>query len=139
MLFPKKVKFRKQHTFRRNPARLSPETRGTEVSFGSFGLKSVGYARIRSQQIESARKAMSHHMGKSGKMWIRMFPDKSYTQKPAEVKMGKGKGDLVGYECIIRAGKVLFEIDGVEEAVAREALRKAGTKLPVKTRVVARR
>ena len=139
MLFPKKVKFRKQHTFRRNPERVTPDTRGLSVAFGSYGLKATTHHRVRAEQIESARKAMSHHMGKSGKLWIRIFPDKSYTQKPAEVKMGKGKGDIVGYEVIVRAGRVMFEIDGVDKETAHEALRKAGTKLPVKSRVVARR
>ena len=81
---------------------------------------------------------MSRSVSKSGKMWVRIFPDKPFTQKPAEVKMGKGKGDLAGYEAVIRPGRIMFEIDGVDEATAREALRKAGTKLPVKTRVVSR-
>lgn len=138
MLFPKKVKFRKWHTFREHPDKIGKETRGTNVSFGSFGLKAVSAGRIRSNTIEAARKAMSRSLSKTGKMWTRIFPDKPFTQKPAEVKMGKGKGDLQGYEAIVRPGRVIFEIDGVDESTAREALRKAGTKLPVKTKVIGR-
>ena len=138
MLFPKKVKFRKWHTMRRNPNRVGVATRGITVAFGSFGLKAMGPARIRSQQIEAARKVLSRSIGKTGRLWIRIFPDMPYTKKPAEVKLGKGKGDLEGYVAPVLAGRVLFEVDGVTEPVAREALRKAGTKLPVKTKVVAR-
>lgn len=138
MLFPKKVKFRKWHTMRRNPKRVKAETRGISVSFGSFGLKAVSAGRIRSQQIEAARKVMSRSVTKAGKVWVRIFPDMPYTQKPAEVKMGKGKGDLAGYQIQVKPGRVMFEIDGIPEVEAREALRKAGTKLPVKTKVVAR-
>ncbi len=138
MLFPKKVKFRKWHTMRRNKDRAQVATRGASVDFGSFGLKSAEAGRIRSNQIEAARKVISRYLGKTGKTWIRIFPDMPYTQKPAEVKMGKGKGDLQGYCAPVLPGRVLFEVDGVADAIAREALRKAGTKLPVKTRVVAR-
>ena len=138
MLFPKKVKYRKWQTMRRNPKRVSPATRGITVAFGSFGLKATTPARIRSQQIEAARKVLSRSIGKTGRLWIRIFPDMPYTKKPAEVKLGKGKGDLEGYVAPVLAGRVLFEVDGVTEPVAREALRKAGTKLPIKTRVVAR-
>lgn len=138
MLFPKKVKYRKWHTMRRNPKRARVETRGTEVSFGSFGLKAVSGGRIRSNQIEAARKVLSRSAGKSGKIWIRIFPDMPYTAKPPEVGMGKGKGDPQGYCVEVKPGRVVFEIDGVPEVRAREALRKTGTKLPVKTRVVAR-
>lgn len=138
MLFPKKVKYRKWHTMRRNPARVGVATRGTTVAFGSFGLKAMGAARVRSQQIEAARKALSRSIGKTGRLWIRIFPDMPYTKKPAEVKLGKGKGELEGYVAPVLAGRVLFEVDGTDEATAREALRKAGTKLPVKTKVVAR-
>lgn len=138
MLFPKKVKYRKWHTMRRNPARVGVATRGVTVAFGSFGLKSLAQARIRSNQIEAARKVLSRSIGKTGRLWIRIFPDMPYTQKPAEVKLGKGKGDLQGYVAPVLAGRVLFEVDGVDEPTAREALRKAGTKLPVKTKVVAR-
>jgi large subunit ribosomal protein L16 len=138
MMFPKKVKYRKWHTMRRNPLRVGVATRGTTVAFGSFGLKAMSDARIRSQQIEAARKVLSRAIGKSGRLWIRIFPDMPYTKKPAEVKLGKGKGDLEGYVAPVLPGRVLFEVDGIAEAVAREALRKAGTKLPLKTRVVAR-
>ncbi len=138
MLLPKKVKFRKWHTNRKDMSLVTPETRGITVSFGSFGLKATTGGRIRSNQIESARKAATRSMGKTGRMWIRIFPDRPFTAKPAEVGMGKGKGDPQGYCLDIRPGRVLFEIDGVSEPVAREALRKAGTKLPVNTRVVAR-
>jgi large subunit ribosomal protein L16 len=138
MLFPKKVKFRKWHTMRRNPARVGTATRGITVAFGSFGLKAMGPARIRSQQIEAARKVLSRSIGKTGRLWIRIFPDMPFTKKPAEVKLGKGKGDLEGYVAPVLAGRVMFEVDGVDEPTAREALRKAGTKLPVKSKVVAR-
>lgn len=138
MLLPKKVKYRKWHTMRKNPLKVGVASRGAEVSFGSFGLKAVEPMRIRSNQIEAARKVISRTIGKTGKIWIRIFPDMPYTQKPAEVKLGKGKGDLAGYVAPVKPGRVLFEVDGVTEAIAREALRKAGTKLPVKTRVIAR-
>ena len=138
MLVPKKVKYRKSHTFRENAAKVGVESRGTKVSFGSFGLKTLDGGRIKSNQIESARKAIAHSMSKSGKIWTRIFPDHPYTQKPAEVKMGKGKGELVGYVAIVKPGRVLFEVDGVDETTAREILRKGGTKLPVNTKVIAR-
>ena len=136
-MFPKKVKYRKWHKSRRK-LDGTKETRGIEVSFGSFGLKSLSLARIKSNQIESARRAMVHHLGKTGRMWIRVFPDRPFTQKAAEVPMGKGKGEPAGYEVQVRPGRVIFEVDGVTDAVAHEALRKAGTKLPIKSRVVAR-
>jgi len=136
--FPKKVKYRKWHTFRKNPEKIGNATRGTEVSFGSYAIKATEAARVKSNQIESARKVVSRTMGKTGKMWIRIFPDMPYTQKPAEVKQGKGKGDLAGYVAPILPGRVIFEVDGVTEAVAREALRKAGTKLPMKVKFVSR-
>lgn len=138
MLFPKKVKYRKWHTTRVNPKKVVSATRGITVAFGSFGLKAISDCRVKSNQIEAARKAMVRHLGKVGRFWIRVFPDRPFTRKPAEVKMGKGKGDVAGYEVQIWPGRVMFEVDGVSEAVAREALRKAGTKLPVKTKVVAR-
>lgn len=138
MLFPKKVKYRKWHTMRKNPKKVGAATRGVDVAFGSHGLKALDQARIKSNQIESARKVLSRGAGKTGRVWIRIFPDMPYTQKPAEVKLGKGKGDLAGYVAPVRAGRILFEIDGLSDADAREALRKAGTKLPVKTKVVAR-
>lgn len=137
MLFPKKVKFRKWHK-KRTDMVGRVETRGTVVNFGSYGLKSESLARITSNQIEAARKAASRHLGKVGRMWIRVFPDRPITSKPAEVPMGGGKGDLDGYCMEVLPGRILFEVDGVEPAVAKEALRKAGTKLPLKTRVVER-
>lgn len=138
MLFPKKVKYRKWHTMRKNPSKVGVASRGITVAFGSFGLKAMAPARIRSNQIEAARKVISRSIGKTGRLWIRIFPDMPYTKKPAEVKLGKGKGDLEGYVAPVLAGRMLFEVDGTDEAAAREALRKAGTKLPVKTKIVAR-
>ena len=136
---PKKTKYRKWQTGRRQgDRRVKPETRGITVAFGSFGLKAMTQARITSNQIEAARRALSRAGGKSAKIWIRVFPDRPFTRKPSEVRMGSGKGDLAGYVMDVRPGRILFEIDGATEAVAREALRKAGTKLPVKVRVVAR-
>ncbi len=137
MLLPKKVKYRKWHTFRKNSEKVGVATRGITVAFGSHGLKAMEGARIMSNQIESARKVISREMGKTGKMWIRIFPDMPLTKKPAEVKLGKGKGDLFGYCAPVKPGRMLFEVDGVPEAVAKEALRKAGTKLPLKTKIVA--
>jgi large subunit ribosomal protein L16 len=138
-LFPKKVKYRKWQTGRKNDSKLTRhDTRGVTINFGSFGLKAMAHCRIRSNQIEAARRAMSREMGKTGRSWIRIFPDRPFTQKPSEVKMGKGNGDLQGYEAEVLAGRILFEIDGLPDDVAKEALRKAGTKLPVKTKIVAR-
>ncbi len=138
MLVPKKVKFRKWQSGRKNLAKRTADTRGLTVSFGSFGLKATSQARVRSNQIESARKVISRTITKSGRFWIRVFPDRPYTSKPPEVGMGKGKGDPQGYCVDVLPGRILFEVDCPSEAIAREALRKAGTKLPVKTRVVAR-
>ncbi|HUD04302.1 MAG TPA: 50S ribosomal protein L16 [Candidatus Paceibacterota bacterium] len=138
MLTPKKVKYRKWHTMRKNPKKVGFETRGTKLSFGSFGIKATTYGRIRSEQIEAARKVLSREIGKNGKLWIRIFPDMPYTQKPAEVKLGKGKGDVQGYCAPVKPGRVIFEVDGIDEALARESLRKTGTKLPVKTMIVDR-
>lgn len=138
MLIPKKVKFRKWQTGRKNKKAINPDTRGIKLSFGSFGLKAESQARIKSIQIESARKVISRTLTKSGKYWVRIFPDRPYTAKAAEVGMGKGKGDPQGYCFDVLPGRIIFEVDGAEPAVAKEALRKAGTKLPVKTRVVSR-
>lgn len=138
MLFPKKVKFRKWQTGRKNPLRRRVERRGAALSFGAFGLKAVSAGRLKSNQIEAARKVMTHHVGKIGKIWTRVFPDRPYTAKPAEVGMGKGKGDPQGFCAEVLPGRVIFEIDGVEEKTAAEALRKAGTKLPVRTKIVRR-
>jgi large subunit ribosomal protein L16 len=123
---------------RTHPEKVGVEVRGSRLAFGSFGLKATSAFRIRSNQVEASRKILARAVTKSGKVWIRIFPDMPFTQKPAEVKMGKGKGDPQGYQVQVRPGRILFEIDGVSEAEAREALRKAGTKLPVKTRVVER-
>jgi len=138
MLTPKKVKYRKWQTSRTDMTKVTADTRGTKVSFGSFGLKAITGGRVRSNQLESARKAGHRALGKTGRMWIRVFPDRPFTAKPAEVGMGKGKGDPQGYCLDVRPGRILFEVDGATEAILKEALRKAGTKLPVKARVVAR-
>ncbi|MDQ5962286.1 MAG: large subunit ribosomal protein [Patescibacteria group bacterium] len=139
MLFPKKVKHRKWHTHRLSEERqFKPDTRGISVSFGSFGLKAETPARVASNQIEAARRAMTRHAGKTAKVWIRIFPDRPVTKKAAEVPMGKGKGDPDRYVFQVRPGRIIFEVDGVSEEVARESLRKAGTKLPIKCRIVAR-
>lgn len=138
MLIPKKVKFRKWQTNRKDMSRVTPDTRGTTVTFGSFGLKAIRGGRVRSLQIEAARKVASRTLGKLGRIWIRVFPDRPYTAKAAEVGMGKGKGDPQGYCLDVRPGRILFEVDGVAPEVAREALRKAGTKLPISTKVVGR-
>ena len=138
MLFPKKVKYRKWQTMRKNPLKVGSATRGINISFGSHGLKAMAQGRITSNQIESARKVITRSLGKTGRVWIRIFPDMPFTKKPAEVKMGKGKGDIEGYCARVRAGQVLFEVDGAIEALAVESLRKGGTKMPVKTKVVAR-
>ena len=139
MLFPKKVKHRKWQTKREHPTKLiKPKTKGAQVSFGEFGLKATSHARVKSNQIEAARRAMVRFLGKNAKTWIRIFPDRPFTKKPSEVKMGKGKGDPQGFEVEIYPGRILFEVDGVSEEIAREGLRKAGTKLPLTTKVVAR-
>lgn len=138
MLFPKKVKFRKWHTMRRNAKKNKVSTRGTTVAFGSHGLKAMTHARLRSNQLESARKVIVRSLGKTGKMWLRVFPDKPFTEKPPEVKLGKGKGDPVGYEIEVWPGRVLFEVDGVTEVIAKATLEKAGKKLPLKIKVVTR-
>lgn len=139
MLFPKKVKHRKWQTQRLSERRLNhPDTRGVKVVFGSFALKAVTPARMTSNQIEAARKVLTRATAKTGKLWIRIFPDRPVTAKPAEVGMGKGKGDPKHYVFQVRPGRVLFEMDGVAEPLARAQLRQAGMKLPMKTAVVAR-
>lgn len=138
MLVPKKVKHRKWQTARINPKRLGVESRGTELNFGSFGIKAESPARVTSNQLESARKVISRSLGKTGRIWIRVFPDRPVTQKPAEVGMGKGKGDPQHFCAVVKPGRVIFEVDGVSEEIAREALRKGGTKLPIKTRIINR-
>jgi large subunit ribosomal protein L16 len=138
MLFPKKVKYRKWQTARRNPAKASVATRGIALSFGAYGLKSMASGRITSNQIEASRRVMRRHLGKNGTIWTRIFPDRPYTAKPAEVGMGKGKGDPQGFVAPVAPGRLLFEIDGVPSAVAREALRKGAAKMPVKTKIIER-
>jgi len=139
MLTPKKTKHRKWQIGRMSPKTLmKPETRGITVAFGSFGLKATTPARITSNQLEAARRALTRAAGKTAKVWIRIFPDRPVTKKAAEVGMGSGKGDVQGYVFQVRPGRVIFEVDGAPEAMAREALRKAGTKLPISSRIVAR-
>lgn len=132
MLQPKKQKYRKAHRGRRKGVAL----RGSTVSFGDYGIKSLSTAWVSSKQIEAARRAIAHHTKRGGKIWIRIFPDKPITSKPAGVRMGSGKGDISEYVAVIKPGRVLFELGGVDETVAREALRRASAKLPVKTKFV---
>lgn len=135
MLQPKRTKYRKQQKGRNRGL----AQRGSEISFGSFGLKSTDAGFITNRQIEAARIAMTRYMKREGKVWIRIFPDKPITAKPQEVRMGKGKGPLSHYVAVIRPGRIMFEIDGVTEETAHEALRLAAQKLPVRTRTVVRR
>ena len=134
-LEPKKVKWRRQHRGRRR----GMATRGSHVSFGSFGLKTVEAGWITARQIESARIAIIRQIRKHGRMWIRIFPDKPITKKPAEVRMGKGKGAPDQWVSVVRPGRILFEVEGVDKELAAEAFRLAGHKLPVKTKLVGRR
>lgn len=134
MLQPRKVKHRKWQKGRSR--KRMKETRGVELSFGSFGLKSLSNAWITSAQIEAARKVLVRYLKKEGKMWIRIFPDKPITKKSAEVKLGGGKGDFSHYVAVVRPGRIIFEIDGLSNEKAREALRQASFKLPVKTKIV---
>jgi len=129
MLQPKRTKFRKQHTGRNNGTAL----RGSSVSFGEYGLKSISRGRMTARQIEAARRAISRHVKRGGKIWIRIFPDKPITKKPLEVRMGKGKGSVEYWVAQIKPGTMLFEIEGVSEELAREAFELAAAKLPVKT------
>src|SRR5580704_7474468 len=123
MLAPKKTKHRKWQVGRRQGARrVKPETRGVTVAFGSFGLKAMTQARVTSNQIEAARRALTRAAGKTAKVWVRIFPDRPFTRKPAEVRMGSGKGDPAGFVMDVRPGRMLFEVDGASEAMAREAL-----------------
>lgn len=134
MLLPSKVKFRKTHKGRRRNTGVS--TRRTTVDFGSVGIKALEYGWITSRQIEAARRAIMHHIKKGGKVWIRIFPDKSVTTHGNENTMGGGKGAVDYYVAVVRPGTVLFELDGVTEDIAKEALRRAGHKLPVMTKFV---
>ena len=136
MLQPKKQRFRKQQKGRSKSRTV--ETRGLRVAFGSYGLQALQAGRISSRQIEAARKVMSHTMERVGKLWIRIFPDKPVTKLPPEVTLGGGKGEVDHYVFVVRPGRILFELDGVPDAIAREALRKAGHKLPVTTKIVTR-
>ena len=140
MLFPKKVKHRKWQVTRRNPKVLSSkvETRGLTLANGSHGLMAVTQSRITSNQIESARKVIAKTLGKTGRIWTRIFPDRPFTKKAAEVPMGSGKGEPEGFCFETYAGRMLFEVDGVTPEIAKEAFRKANSKLPVKTKVVSR-
>lgn len=135
MLLPKRVKYRKQQKGRMK----GNAGRGTEVSFGTFGLKSLDSSWITNRQIEAARIALTRYMKREGKVWIRIFPDKPYTSKPQEVRMGKGKGAPEGWVAVVKPGRIMFELDGVSMEVAKEALRLAAQKLPVQTKVVTRR
>ena len=134
MLMPKRIKFRKQHRGRRR----GQATRGNTVVFGEWGLQSLDPAWITNRQIEAARVALTRHIKRGGKVWIRIFPDKPVTKKPAETRMGKGKGNPEGWVAVVQPGRVLFEIEGVDEKLARAALRLASAKLSIKTRVVSR-
>lgn len=134
MLSPKKVKYRKQQKGKmRGVAR-----RGCHLNFGEFGLQATGCGKLSAKQIEAARIAMTRHVKRGGRIWIRIFPDKPFTKKPAEVRMGKGKGAPEGWEAVIRPGKILYEMQGVPRDVAREAFRLAAHKLSVSTRFVER-
>jgi len=134
MLQPKKTKFRKAHK-----GRIKGEAKGgVDLNFGSYGLKALEPERITARQIESARRAITRHMKRQGRVWIRIFPDVPVSAKPTEVRMGKGKGSVDFWAAKVKPGRVMFEIDGVGEVVAKEALRLAAMKLPVKCRFVAR-
>ncbi|ABV92038.1 50S ribosomal protein L16 [Dinoroseobacter shibae DFL 12 = DSM 16493] len=134
MLQPKRTKFRKQFK-----GRIRGEAKGgSDLNFGTYGLKALQPERITARQIEAARRAMTRHMKRQGRVWIRIFPDLPVTSKPVEVRMGKGKGSVDFWACKVKPGRIMFEIDGVSEPVAREALRLAAMKLPIKTRTVVR-
>jgi len=134
MLMPKRTKYRKAQRGRRR----GNATRGSKVDFGQYGLKAVEPCWLSNRQIEAARVALTRHIKRGGKIWIRVFPDKPVTKKPAETRMGKGKGAPEFWVAVIKPGRILFEIEGVDEKLAREALRLAATKLPIKTRFVTR-
>ena len=135
MLQPKRTKFRKQHKMRNRGL----ATVANKVSFGEFGLKSTGRGRITARQIEAARRAITRHIKRGGQVWIRIFPDKPITKKPLEVRMGKGKGSVEYWVAQIQPGRMLFEIQGVDEELARESFRLAAAKLPVSTTFVERK
>jgi len=135
MLAPKRVKFRKQQRGRRTGTAL----RGANIDFGEYGLKALEPAWITNKQIEAARVALTRYIKRGGKVWIRIFPDKPFTKKPAETRMGKGKGNPEYWVAVVKPGRVMFELEGVPENLAREAMRLAAAKLPIKTRFVSRR
>ena len=134
MLSPKRVKFRKR--FKGRTTGLAH--RGSEISFGTYGLQTLEPGWVTARQIEAARVALTRHIKRGGKVWIRIFPDKPVTKKPAETRMGKGKGSPEGWTAVVRPGRILFEMEGVDRATAREAMRLAAHKLPIKTIVVER-
>ena len=134
MLAPKRVKYRKQFKGRMN----GKATRGARISFGEYGLQTTEPGWISNRQIEAARVALTRHIKRGGKVWIRIFPDKPITSKPAETRMGKGKGNPEGWVCVVKPGRVLFELEGVDLKTAQRAMELASAKLPVKTRFVAR-
>jgi large subunit ribosomal protein L16 len=134
MLQPKRTKFRKAHKGRIHGIATS----GTDLSFGQFGLKALEPERVTARQIEAARRAMTRHMKRAGRVWIRIFPDVPVSKKPIEVRMGKGKGTPEFWVCRVKPGRIMFEVDGVSVEVAREALTLAAAKLPIKTRFIAR-
>ncbi len=134
MLQPKRIKYRKQQ----KPNLKKMATKGDTISFGSYALKAITGGRLTSRQIESARIAMTRHMKREGQVWIRIFPDRPITRKPQEVRMGKGKGSLDHYVAIVDAGRIMFELDGVSQEVANEALRLAAQKLPLLTKITVR-
>ncbi len=133
-LMPERVKYRKMH----RGSRSGMASRGMSVAFGEYGLQSLERCWLDTKQIEAARVAVTRFMKRRGKVWIRIFPDKSFTKKPLETRMGKGKGPLESWVAVIRPANVLIEVDGVTEAVARESLRLAATKLPIKTKFISR-
>lgn len=134
MLAPKRAKYRKQFRNKRGGIAV----RGNTLSFGSYGLKSEEAAWITARQIEAARRAMTHYTKRGGRIWIRIFPDKPVTKKPAETRMGSGKGDVDHFVAVVKPGTVLFEMGSVEDKIAREAIRLAAHKLPIKTRIISR-
>jgi large subunit ribosomal protein L16 len=135
MLVPKRVKFRKQQRGRRSGI----ATRGSTLAFGQYGLKALEAAWITNRQIEAARRAMTRYIKRGGKVWIRIFPDKPITAKPAETRMGKGKGAPEGWVAVVKPGRILYEMEGISEAEAKEAMRLAAMKLPIATRFVSRK
>ncbi len=136
MLQPKKIRWRKHHKELQRIRGIS--SRGASLNFGQFALKAMEPGRITARQIEAARIAMTRHVRRQGRMWIRMFPDLPVSSKPAEVRMGKGKGAPDHWVAAVRAGRILYEMDGITEGVAREALRLAASKLPIRTKIVVR-